>query len=446
MSHLGIQPGTETANDKAEKGSVFFGPAVANVSQNRWKASTAFAVMLMVSGSAMPIAAAPGVESEEPTAILQAEPDVSPESRGRVALTGDWGGRRPVLADAGVAAGGIYTLDFGQVVSGGFRRRSATRGLLDIGLALDLETLAGVRGAIFYAGLQSFRGRNGSDDLGDIQGYSNIDAERFDAFAEVWYEQRLAQNRVRLKIGSVDANTEFAFVEAAEQFINSSAGFSPTIFSLPTYPDPAPGLNVFYHPAENVRLGAGVYESPLRDDDLNRDTDALFSIGEVGVSWPGSRRWAGGKLVLGTWQDSGRVARFDGGVESGTGGYYVVAEQVLRTGFRATSPLVSLFAQFGHADRQVSEIARHGSLGFVSTVPAIRRSGDLFGALVSLVDLGDAGGTGFDTNETVLEMFYRFRVTPYLRIQPDLQYVARPSGGSEAVRGVVASLRLEIAL
>jgi carbohydrate-selective porin OprB len=382
----------------------------------------------------------------EPVATSGAETTLPPEGRGRIALTGDWGGLRTELGEAGVAVGGVYTLDFGQVLSGGLRRRSAARGLLDVGLALDLEALAGLRGATFYAGIQSFRGRNGSEDLGDIHGYSNIDAERFDSFAEVWYEQRLAASRVRLKLGSVDANTEFAFVEAAEQFINSSAGFSPTIFSMPTYPDPAPSVNVFFRPTEKVRLGLGVYRSSLRRDDLNRDSEALFSIGEVGVSWPGSRLWSGGRLALGAWHDSGRVARFDGDVESGADGYYVVAEQVIRTGLRATSPLLSLFAQFGHSGQHVSEIASHGSLGVVSTVPAIRRHGDHFGALVSVVDLSDVPSSGFDKNETVLEVFYRFRVTHYLRIQPDIQYFTHPSGGSDAVDGVVASVRIEIAL
>ena len=140
------------------------------------------------------------------------------------------------------------------------------------------------------------------------------------------------------------------------------------------------------------------------------------------------------------------MARFDGGVESGVGGYYFAAEQVVRTGVGSTSPLVSLFAQYGQAGPQVSEIARHGSLGLVSTVPALRRLGDHFGAMVSFVDLSDAAGAGFDTDETVVELFYRFRVTPYLRIQLDVQYVSHPSGGNDVVRGVVASVRIEVAL
>jgi carbohydrate-selective porin OprB len=119
---------------------------------------------------------------------------------------------------------------------------------------------------------------------------------------------------------------------------------------------------------------------------------------------------------------------------------------VIRTGVRATSPFVSVFVQYGRAGPLVSEIARHGSFGLVSTVPALRRRGDHFGAMVSFVDISDAARAGFDTNETVVELFYRFRVTEYLSIQPDVQYVSHPSGSTDVVHGAVASVRLELAL
>ena len=40
------------------------------------------------------------------------------------------------------------------------------------------------------------------------------------------------------KAGRIDANTEFAALHASEEFLNSSMGYSPTIWGMPTYPLP----------------------------------------------------------------------------------------------------------------------------------------------------------------------------------------------------------------
>ena len=63
-------------------------------------------------------------------------------------------------------------------------------------------------------------------------------------------------------------------------------------------------------------------------------------------------------------------------------------------------------------------------------------------------DDSDGGADGQDgagqTDETEIELFYRAPLTPYVTIQPDLQYIANPSGqGRDAF---VASLRFELVL
>src|SRR5437762_13799818 len=68
--------------------------------------------------------------------------------RGR--LTGDWGGARKDLEDAGVSLG---TTDVSETLSnptGGIRQRTIYQGLLDVSVSLDLEKLAKWPGATFY--------------------------------------------------------------------------------------------------------------------------------------------------------------------------------------------------------------------------------------------------------------------------------------------------------
>src|ERR1700759_1868267 len=66
--------------------------------------------------------------------------------------------------------------------------------------------------------------------------------------------------RLRIKVGKVDAPTEFAAPAGGAGVLNSSFGYSPTLFLLPTYPDPAMSVNAFYYPAPWLSFSAGVYD------------------------------------------------------------------------------------------------------------------------------------------------------------------------------------------
>ncbi len=355
--------------------------------------------------------------------------------------TGSWGGTREKWMADGVIVDGYYTHDHSSLLSGNDRGRSLSRGLLQLGVGLDLEQLAGWKGSSFFAGLHSFHGRNGSDVLGDIQGYSNIDADRFDEIAEVWFEQRTHRGRLRLKLGRVDANTEFAFVGAGGEFVNSSAGFSPTILFLPTYPSPAPSVNLFYSPSPMLHLGVGLYDRPFEATGSGDDPRALFTIGQVTLLGHGSGVLGPRRLVLGAWHDSGRLIAFDGSVTRGTNGLFAVAEQRLLLSRRGTG--LDLFLQYGRADEDLGEFATHWSLGLLALSPLPRRAGDGVGLMISAVDLSDAASAGFGRNETTIELFYGIALTPFLRLKPDLQYVMHPSG--ESGRSLVGTIRFEIA-
>jgi carbohydrate-selective porin OprB len=301
--------------------------------------------------------------------------------------------------------------------------------------------LVGWRGASIFAGVHALRGANGSIATGDIQGYSNIDADEFDTLAELWFEQRLLSERIRLKVGRVDANTEFAWVGAGGEFINSSAGFSPTILFLPTYPDPAPSLNFFLHPTEAVRLGIGVYERELDSGAAGGRSRARFTIGEAGFSDEGSGLIGPRRVALGAWHDDAPATTFDGRVSSGTTGLFALGEQ--RFVVSPSGRWVDAFVQLGHADQSVGEFANHWSLGVVTPSPFGANRGDLVGAMLSVVDLSDAPAAGFSANEEVFEVFYAIPIAGFLRLKPDLQFVSSPGG--ENGTSIIGTLRVELA-
>jgi len=106
-------------------------------------------------------------------------------------------------------------VDGSRSFDGGVRRDSSLRTLSGITGELDLDGLLGWSGATLFADLQWLAGDDGSEDVGDLQAYSNIDfpEDRFQV-SEVWYQQVFEEQHLRLKLGKIDANSEFAFVDS----------------------------------------------------------------------------------------------------------------------------------------------------------------------------------------------------------------------------------------
>ena len=357
--------------------------------------------------------------------------------------TGGWGGVRTRLTEAGLAFEASYIYDLSGNATGGLRRGTAGRGLLSAGLAADLERLTGLPGAAVFVGLQSWNGANGSALAGDFQAFSNIDATRFLHLTEAWYEQRLAGDRLRFKAGQVDANSEFAVLEPAGEFLNASGGFSPTIYALPTYPEPAPSVSAFLQPARWLTLSGGVFRGSLPSSTRpGASTGAAFAIAEAAGSW------SGGRVALGYWQHPrGYAVRFAGGFAHAPQGFYVTASQRLSgtPGTEDAGPSgVVLLAKYGRADDRVSEAGQHLMLGVVMESP-LGRDGDATGIMVSHVDLSDDPAAGMAHNETAVEAFYRVPALGFLTLRPDVQLILHPSGDPRLGRALVGTLRAELA-
>lgn len=374
--------------------------------------------------------------------------------------TGDWAGARRSLEDSGISITGSLVLDWSSVLAGGIQQRSATRHLLDFNITFDLETIFGVQGATFFADFYSQAGPNASDNAGDFQGFSNIDLDDdVDQLAELWYEQWLFENAIRIKVGKVDANSEFAFIDAAASFINSSPGVSPTILGLPTYPDPATSVNVFAYPTEHLYLGFGLYDGAQAVDGVatgrrgprtffgDDRSDDFFLIGEAGFTWDGAAAWGPGRFAVGAWHHTGDFETFGGATDEGTEGLYVLLETHLGSpppGGEDQAQGVSVFFQYGYADEDVSDAKHHfgGGLSLLGTF--LGREQDTAGAYLSYVDLSDADGAGFVGDETALELFYKFQITPFISVQPGLQIIWNPSGRDDIDDAVIGAVRMEL--
>ena len=375
-------------------------------------------------------------------------------------LTGDWGGARNRIRDrGGLSLGGSYTAEWNSVLDGGVNQRGSFRNILAIEAELDLSAYRweGARVFFQYLSVNPEGGvRGGSNDVGDIQGISNIETRRhLDIISELWFEQALFDERLRFKFGKMDANAEFAYVDAATDFAHSSAGISPTIFTIPTYPDPATGATIFamVHRTDNAAftLGYGIFDGAAAADGVetgrrgpstffnDRLSDDYFHIAQAELAWEdlGSifgdalrARWLGkGRLSAGFWHHTGTFDRFDGSRQTGVNGVYATIEQRVVDWQQGG---MDAFVQFGWTEDDISQVGTHWAIGFDAHGVFPHRPNDSLGLYASLAVLSDKTGAGLGDDELAIEAYYRLDRVGSLFLQPSVQFIANP-GGNDAL-------------
>ena len=401
----------------------------------------------------VPAVAIPGLHGEEPYSGSIFERDF---------LFDDPFGLRSVAADAGVLFEAVLILDYSTIFDGGASENAADihYRLLQAGLSLDTEPLLGLEDGEFFLGFVHVAGSGGSEDTGNFQVFSNIESPEFTAIYELWYQHEFLDERLRFKIGKVDANGEFAYVENGVEFIHSSPGFSPTILSFPSYPDPAVSLNAFAYPGLGTYLGFGIYDGATQAGlptgartfglgsagTFFEEPSDLFLICEAGLNF--SMGDLPGRLGLGVWDHNGEFERFDGGSEDGASGLYAVFDQQLtdtNSEQNEGSRGVGMFAQYAYSDKAVSPVRQHVGFGLLWTGPLTEREHDVTGLMGSYVEFSDEPGAELvDDSELAIEYFYKIPVLPWVTLKPDLQYIANP-GGTGLEDAWVGTLRTAIA-
>ena len=327
--------------------------------------------------------------------------------------------------------------------------------ILDVSVLVHLEALAGLKDTDVFIDFQNINGASVSeDDVGDFQFVSNIDVDGRTQIAELWLEKRLFDDQLRIKVGKVEANYEFAYVENGLEFAHSSPGFSPTILNFPSNPDPATSVNIFVYP-NNFYLGAGIYDGSLQEGiptgsrgpkTLLDDPSDLFVVGETGVQWQNSETdRLPGRLALGVWHHTGDFQQFDNSQESGTEGFYLLLDQSIleRNISENDAHEIKLFLQFGYADGDVSEADLHtgGGIALSGFIP--QRNDDELGVMASYVHFSSEAEF-VDSYELALEAFYKLHINHYLVVKPDLQFIVNP-GGEGLKDALVGLLRIEVA-
>jgi porin len=366
----------------------------------------------------------------------------------------------------------IYTGETFTKAKGGIRpgRPTNYRSNLDLVAIADTGKLGWWdRGRLFVYG-QNLSGRPLSEsEVGDIQLFSNLDSTigpgqrpHFTAISEYWYDQFFVDDLISFRIGKQDTNAIFAFSDLGGEFVHSSFG-APPIIPMPTFPSNALGLSMFFKLLDTTTLGFGVYDGTLANgpqgvrwgfDTLGHN--GAYSIGQLEFKPQlGEDGELPTTLRVGMWHHSDDTVWTpfttapDPLAFSQNYGFFLTADQMLwKENGTEDDQGLGVFVQYFSAPSDRNVISDYVGGGVVIKGFLPRRDNDYLGVGVAksifsqdFRDVEAAGGSFVGNSETAVETFYKWMVCPNFSLQPDFQYIAKPSGlYSDAI---VAGLRFE---
>ena len=356
-----------------------------------------------------------------------------------------------------------YVGDVLHNARGGLKTGTAYLDDLLLQATFDLEKLAGLSGATFFASGHAITfGDFGSRYTGEFQAVSSIDASPAVRLYEAWYQQVLFADPLSLRVGLYDLNSEFDANEPALLFLNSSHGIGPDFSQAglngpSIYPVTSLAARLAWQDPSGVTAAFAVLDGVPGDPAHPKRTaiklgngDGALLVGEVDYAWSGGRVGAGG------W---GYTARFDdlvattpaGPVQRGgnRGAYALASLRVL--GDAEATPSVDTFVRVGVAATSMNPVSTYIGAGVVGTGLIPSRPEDQAGLSVAIARTGhpfrSAGviaGAPVTHHETVFEATYRAALTSWLTLQPDAQLIVNPGFDPTLRNAVVVGFRFEI--
>lgn len=429
-----------------------------------------------------------GAGGDPQTAVAQPEASAKPSANLNTSIQdalgpyGDPYGLGSFLKTKGIAYSLTYIGESFGNVTGGARRGAVYEGRLDFQFDADLDTLMGWQGAALHTNLYQIHGTGLSRyHVDNLITVSAIEALPSSRLYELWLEQKVFDGRLGLKVGQIAADTEFAVSQTGTLFVNSTFGW-PNMMAVvipsggPIYPLAVPAIRAKYVPNQNVSLQAGVFDGdpagPARaGDDPDpqrrnrtgtsfRTADPALVIAEASYAYNIAQGDLGdpGTVTFGGWHHFGRFdsLRFDAaggrlaapsttGIARrfrGDGGLYGIVDQTIYREPDDPNDGASVFLRLSGSptDRNLIDFYLDAGIAYKGLLPG--RSDDTVGVAFALSRISRSA-RGFDTDtilatgvagprrssEAVVEATYQAVLGPGVTLQPDFQYVFRPSGG-----------------
>jgi porin len=355
----------------------------------------------------------------------------------------------PAPAAAGATAFSLlYRADVIATLAGGVKRGTTALGHLDAKFDVDLDPLLGWQGVTLgLHGIASHGGKPNEHLVGSSQGVDNIEVETNTAkLFQAWIQKQWGDDQAAALFGLYDLNSEFYVSHSTGIFLHPSPGIGsefaqsgrngPSIF-----PTTSLALRLKYRPTPETYVQAAVLDAVPGDPDDEAELPPTD------------------KYALGYWSYTAPFEDLvdvdDNGdpvMRAGDSGFYILAEKILFRGARPGSH-VDGFIRYGRANADVHPISTYLQTGLVFTKMIPGREDDQFAISYSRARTADKyrlaianAGEQATEYEAVWEATYRVPVTPWLTLQPDVQYVVHPGADAQIKNATVLGLRFEFSL
>lgn len=389
-------------------------------------------------------------------------------------LTGSWLGWRDRLHERGLQVALTYTADILGNPSGGVNHKVRYFHNVGIDLLFDLDTLAHIPGAHFHFSVSQRTGNSLSDeDIHNVFNVAEVCCGPITEVVTVAWEQQLFDDRLGIRAGHLSMGDDFATSSLYWQYVTSGIDGNPgsLVFNVPftEYPDATLGVRVRGRPIEHLSIQVGVYNDDLDSNAAHGNNfavnfnDGIMILAEVAyhdrlgpppLALPG-------RLSLGGYYHTGKfpilgtppAPRPPSAQEYGSSGIYAALDQMVWRFHDAPDPrgVVPWLSVVGAPNAAVSLFPFFFNAGVVARGPIPARPYDdiVFGLLYGgfshvLRDSQRASGQPLQDFEMILEWSYILQVTPWLQLQPDIQYVIRPGGTGDIPNAVVLGAQIAV--
>ncbi|MGH9515297.1 MAG: carbohydrate porin [Terriglobales bacterium] len=385
------------------------------------------------------------------------------------------GGLRTRIARKGITFNAQYVAEVWGNPTGGESTGTVYTGLMSLQANVDLQKLVGWQGASISTRWYWLSGQDiSAKHVGNIFTVGTIAGLPTVRMNELWLQQNFSGDRISIRVGELGADSEFDLSTYSVVFLNGTFSWSPYLSTNipnggPAYPMGAPGLRLAVAPVNWLSYQGAIFQGNPFAQNVNRygfrwnlnASNGYFSIHELNfhVNQGSGSGTLPGTIKIGGWFDTAPDP--NGSTQPGDYGFYFVVDQMLyrvpqpelrndgkqTAASSPTSKGLGIFSHMGFCPPDSSSINFYvdGGLNYKGLFPT--RDDDVLGVAFAYGHLGNnpqdnerSSNPGY---EIVFEATYQMELTPWLALQPDLQYVIHPSGtdiGNALVLGAQATV------
>jgi len=400
-------------------------------------------------------------------------------------LSGDWGGWRTDLHNAGIDFNFGYVSETASNAQGGPMQGTRYTDQFTFGTTLDLDKLLDLSHALFQFTITDRNGRNLSSDLhlDSLQQVQEVFGRgQTWRTTQFWYEQSYLDGALDLKIGRLTEGEDFAAFSC--EFMNLTFCGAPpgNIVGSYWYNWPvsqwAARVKASFPDFGYVQIGAyqvnPTYLTPAGSFNLGNPPGTTGALIPVEIAWLptfGGSEQLQGSYKLGAWYNSsetadpventqGQLLAIAGGqplLHNGAWGWYLNFQQKLINVSPDPNRGISAFLNMTFADHRTATLDSQIAMGLFYTGPFDSRPIDQIGVAIGRTHVNGRvaqsqeaqnaaglGPVGVQYSEYASEIYYQFHVQNGFYLQPNLQYVHNPGGISQNTDDIILGLKAVI--